>query len=53
MGTIIEAVACGKLRPSEAQALCSVLKIQRESIEIMEIEQRLKSLENAVKDRKQ
>lgn len=49
LSTVVRAVACGTLRPSEGQALCNVLKAQRDAIEMIEFEERLQKLEKIAK----
>lgn len=45
LGSVVEAVGAGQLRPSEAQAICNIMRVRREAIELVELEQRLARLE--------
>jgi hypothetical protein len=42
---IVKATACGELPPSAGQALCSLVRFQREAIEFVTFEERLVRLE--------
>jgi hypothetical protein len=45
LAAVASAVAAGRLSPEEAQALASVLNAQARAIEIVEIDTRLRALE--------
>jgi hypothetical protein len=46
LGAIAEAVSAGELTPEEGGALSAMLEVQRKSFELVEIEARLKALED-------
>ncbi|WP_420335572.1 hypothetical protein [Roseibium sp.] len=48
MAAITKAVAAGKVAPSEAQGVVSILEAQRKAIETGEILERLEALETSV-----
>jgi hypothetical protein len=45
--TILRATASGKLTPAEAQSLSGIIEMQRKAIETVELEDRIKRLEQA------
>ena len=45
IGTVLEAVGCGEITPSEGQAVASLLEAHRRTFEIEELERRLEALE--------
>jgi polyhydroxyalkanoate synthesis regulator phasin len=45
LGVVTQAVARGELTPDEAQAVATLLEIQRKTIELVELEQRIAALE--------
>jgi hypothetical protein len=47
LAAIVAATASGKLSSMEAQALCSVIEAQRKTLEIADLEKRIKRLEEA------
>ena len=47
LAAIVAAAASGKLSPMEAQALCTVIDAQRKTLEIADLEKRIKRLEDA------
>lgn len=53
-GALLDAVATGKLGPSEAEKLCKIVTAHREAIQISDFEQRIADLETAaaIKKRK-
>ena len=46
-GALLDAVATGKLGPSEAEKLCKIVTAHREAIQISDFEQRIADLETA------
>ena len=47
LAAIVAATASAKLSPTEAQVLCSVIDAQRKTLEIADLEKRIKRLEEA------
>ena len=45
IGTVLEAIAAGKITTSEGQALAGLLSEQRRNIEVTELEARIRNLE--------
>jgi len=50
LGVVVEAMGAGRLRLSEAQAICGAIKARREAIELVELEERLERLERATQN---
>ena len=47
LAAIVAATASARLSPMEAQALCSIIDAQRKTLEIADLEKRIKRLEEA------
>jgi hypothetical protein len=50
LGRVVEAVGAGQLRPSDALAICNIVRARREAIELVDLQERLERLEKAVSE---